>query len=273
MNFKQWLIENEHQDDEYESLIADSVYTILDRAIKAFFQNDKQIRLSQLIKQIAKGHAHDNNGRLEIIIPKNIRGTEIPDHFFNQGSNQSLKVLVTPVQDDFDQIGASYGYGHLTINIHTPTLAQAHDYHDQNVQKMLMKIQYQLHHEATHISSGKVNNTSGNNVYINRQAAQGSPEYNKAKVDYYTDPGELRAHAKQFAIMYHRFYPGEAFDVNKMLALDDYTGGKVKRYFHGLNSPDHNTWNMDPAPYQQQLQQAGQQFMQLVNHFHQKRMK
>lgn len=263
MEFKNWLNENEHQDDEYESLIADSVYNLLSMAIRQYFQNHKQTKLSELIIQLAKGHAQRNNGRLEIIIPNNIKGQQLPDHFFQHGP---LKVIVKPVQGDPDDIGANYGYGHLEINIHTPTLANAQEYNDPNVQKMMMKLQYQLQHETTHISSGPVNQTTGNNHYLNKQSPEGSPQFDKAKIDYYTDPGELRAHAKQFATMYKRFYPNQPFDMDKMIALNSHAP-KIKRFFQGLTNPNQQIWGMDTKPYQQQLQQAGQQFLQLVQHF------
>jgi hypothetical protein len=266
MHFKQWFIESAHQDDEAESLIADTVYNILDKAIRMFFKKNKETRLSDIIKQIVGRQADDSRGRLEITIPNKIKGRQLPDHFFQHGP---LKIIIEPVEGDPSQIKANYGYGHLKVNIHTPTLSQAQSYDDPSVQNMMMKLQYQLHHEASHISSAQVgdNAKDSHNPYLSKQSPQGSQEYNQGKIDYYTDPGELRAHAKQFAVMYERFYPDQPFDIQKMMALDGHTGGKIKRFFQGLNDGDSSTWNMDTTPYRQQMSQAGATLMQNVNHF------
>ena len=111
----------------------------------------------------------------------------------------------------------------------------------------------------------------GKNPYLSG-GQQGSDEYNKGKIGYYTDPGELMAHAKQYAVMYSRFYPGQAFDTDKMMALSSYDP-KIERFFKGLQAApgQSDIWGMDTTPYQQQLKTAGTQFMQMVQNFVQKR--
>ena len=264
MEFKLWLeSDNAHPDDQFESLVADTIYNLLDKSIKMYFQNGKQTKLSEIIQQIAGKQADYSTGKMEITIPSSIKGVELPKHFFQHGP---LKVVIEPSQGNLAETGASYGYGKMYIAINTKTLSQAQEYNDPNVQKMMVKIQYQLHHEATHISSAQVGNNAKNqsNPYLSKSHPQGSPEYNKGKIDYYTDPGELRAHAKQFAVMYKRFYPNQPFDMQKMLALDGHSG-KIRRFFQGLNSGEH--WNMDASPYKDQMQQAGAKFNQLIDYF------
>jgi len=95
-----------------------------------------------------------------------------------------------------------------------------------------------------------------------------SPEYNKGKIDYYTDAGEMRAHAKQFAVTYCRFYPNQPFDPNKMLKLQ-HVQPKIDRYIGGLTEPagQSKTWGMDTTPYQQQMNAASPQMMNMINYF------
>jgi hypothetical protein len=92
-------------------------------------------------------------------------------------------------------------------------------------------------------------------------------------VDYYTDPGELRAHAKQYAAMYATRWPGERFDINKLGSLHD-RAGKLPRFIWGLHDPirysqywDEGSVKVDMTPYVARLKAAYVNFYKLMDYF------
>lgn len=272
--FREWLIETNglaHDDDQYEMLIADTVYRLVSKAVTEFFQNRKQKRLSELLVTASGGHAVVRNlgsqqspkYAVSISIPPKIKGVQLPQHFLDL----NLQVRIIPISGESR---ATYGHGLIEIGIDTNVLSSAQSINDPSIAKMLMKIQYQLHHEATHISSGQVGsqNKVDRNPYLSGSAQQGTPDYNQGKINYYTDSGEMRAHARQYAVMYSRFYPGQPFDPQKLMALAGHDP-KIARYMQGLGEQPgmSKTWGMDISPYHQQMQAAHQQFLPLIKHF------
>lgn len=278
MNFKNWLndykiCEQYHAHEDYEDIIAEGVFKLVNQSVKEWFSLNKTKKLSEIIVANSKGLAQLKNfgsialpeNGVEFKIPPVIKGTQLPKEFEN------LSVRIKPSQKIS---GADYGSGIMNISINTSVLQSASKYEDQNVQNMLLRVQYQLHHESTHISSGLVNraNKVPYNPYLSGSHPSNSQEYNKGKIDYYTDPGELRAHAKQYAVLYSRFYPGQPFDQNKMMNLTGHSD-KIERYFKGLGEQPGQSkiWGMNTMPHQQQLSTANQQFMNLVKYFISKR--
>jgi hypothetical protein len=274
MNFKQWVEQDDnlsHPDEQYEDAIAEAVYKLIAKSVSDFFSHRKQKKLSELLVANAGGNGYVRNfgsqampeNGVEIKIPNNIKGVNLPQHFIAQG----LKVRIKPVKG---ASGASMGSGVININIDPNILVTATEYKDQLVQSMLVRIQYQLHHEATHLSSGAIDgrNSTHSNNYLNGNEKSGSEKYNQGKIDYYTDAGELRAHAKQYAILYSRMYPNQPFDMNKMTALRPYSS-KIDRYFIGLGekSGQSKIWGMDTTQHSKQLADAQQKFMPLVKYF------
>ncbi len=58
-------------------------------------------------------------------------------------------------------------------------------------------------------------------------------------IGYYTNPGEIRAYARQFAHTYSLHYPGEIFDLKKMQALALESGdGRAINYFNSFADPE-----------------------------------
>lgn len=259
--------ENSHPNDGFEDLIAETIFKLVAKSVKDFFDSGKQTKLSQLLVNNAKGNASIRNfgsvaapkNGVQINVPTSIRGTQLPPELAN------VQVRITPTKQD---VGASAGGSLMELSINSTTLANAASYDDPEIQRMLSRLQYQIHHEMTHFSSGQVDNANKqhSNPYLNG-TQRDTPEYNQGKINYYTDAGELRAHAKQYAVLYARYYPGQAFDLNKMLALSS-LDSKIERFFKGFAEKGQSQiWNMDVSAYQNQLNAAGQKFIALVNHF------
>jgi len=257
-----------HPHEQYEDAVAEATFGIINKAIYEFFQQNKKKRISDYIVDNSKGLAVLRNfgseampePGVEIRVPTTVRGHQSPPMAYQ------LTIRIKPTQKD---TGANFGSSILNVYINVNTIAQAKDYNDLPLQAMISRLYFQLHHEMTHLSSGKVaeRNKVEYNPYLNKSHSKGSPEYDKGKIDYYTDPGEMRAHAKQYAALYARYYPGQPYDVNKMLALAPLSD-KIERFFKGFEEKGRSQiWDMDVTPYQGQLQAAGQQFNAQMDYF------
>ena len=265
MNFKRFL-EQTNQDEQYENTIAEYIYKTIEKAVQDYFSNGKQTNFYQILANNSGGNiknlgsAESPESAVEFGIPNNI---QLPQSFLSK----NIKIRVRPSRKA--GANADYGQGLMSIYLDTNSLNNAKDSKDQSILQMLMFLEQRLHHESTHISTGEVasQNMAGNNPYLSG-AKQGTEEYDKGKISYYTDQGELKAHAKQYAIMYARFYPNQPFSVDKMLALSSYDP-KIERFFRGLQEGPGQSkiWGMDTTPYIKQLQQAGQTFTQMVQGF------
>jgi hypothetical protein len=256
-----------HPHEQYEDAVAEAAFGIINKSLHQYFQNNKQKRISEYIVDNAKGLAVMRNfgseavpeRGVEIRVPATVKGHQSP-------IGDQLVIRIKPTQKD---TGADFGTSILNIYLNVNTIAQAKEYNDLPLQAMISRLYFQLHHEMTHLSSGKVSpgNQQHANPYLSGSHPRGSPEYDKGKIDYFTDPGELRAHAKQYAALYARYYPGQPYDVNKMMALAPLSD-KIERYFKGFEEQGQSkVWGMDVSPYQGQLQAAGQRFNALMEYF------
>lgn len=133
--------------------------------------------------------------------------------------------------------------------------------------EMLLRLHKQLTHEATHMSSGRASEEEQEASRSYRYGKEGTPEYNKAKIMYYVGDAELRAHARQFALLYSRYYPGQPFDMAKMeniATVDD----KYDRYFKGFDEDGQSKiWGFDVSPYKDVLRRAKERFLPMVKYF------
>lgn len=84
----------------------------------------------------------------------------------------------------------------------------------------LVRVAEQVHHELTHVAH------PGTEAGDGREGA----------ARYLTHPGEVRAHAKQFAYRFVQHYPGAPFDLEKMRSLADGMD-KAYQYFVLMADP------------------------------------
>jgi hypothetical protein len=101
-------------------------------------------------------------------VPNTIGNVQLPQNFVDL----RLQVRITPSQNTQS---ANYGSGIINVSLNTSALAAANDFTDQSVILMLHQIEYQLHHECTHIDSGQIDskNYTHNNPYMSGQYKQG----------------------------------------------------------------------------------------------------
>ncbi len=76
-----------------------------------------------------------------------------------------------------------------------------------------------IHHEIEHIKYPGIDEGEGIEGTIN----------------YLTNPGEIRAHAVQFAFKYQRHFPNEPFTLERMQSICE--SNKEINYFIGFNNP------------------------------------
>lgn len=258
-----------HPHDLVEDAIAQGGHRGVTVALERFFAQGKQERLRDLLVDAFAGtatirnfgsDAHPNSG-VQIQVPSRVKGMDVP-----------VKSLCIRILSAHGATKASYGSGIITLAVDTDVLRTSNSFLDSAVQHMLIRIGMQLHHETVHISSGPVlpKNLEGMKPYLNPSCgdARGTSFYNEAKINYYTDPGELRAHAKQHAFLFRTFYgASQPFDKEKMLALLP-IDQKIERFFVGLTeSGESKIWGMDVDPYAHRLRAAHEQFTDTFNYF------
>jgi len=230
--FKQWLLnEEEQQDEQAEEAIAAFLFYYIQEAVKLYFQDNKQRSLPEYLQTVWPGPVGQvQNGEGQFHLPPRLGRQPLPPHFVGQ----NIALHLSPAQDGSY---ATYGDGVMAVQYDPELLNRASDYRD--VQNILQKIQYQLYHETTHISTGK----PGEDVKVKdapwwEKHQKGTPEYTRAQLHYYTDPGEIKAHARQYAIMYMNKYPGEWYDPKKLMQLaQELKDYKMMRYASVIDDP------------------------------------
>ena len=96
--------------------------------------------------------------------------------------------------DTFHRQGQFVGF-----NINIAAFDQAKS--DQEIDQALEAVRSTIHHEVEHIYN------------VGREYKQGQSQ--AAAVQYMSNPGELKAHARQIAHQYAKNFPGQPFDVKK----------------------------------------------------------
>lgn len=292
MNFYEFCIILEdaswpaHEDDEYEHKVAEWCYRGVSAAVRRYIESGRKESLSSIFVDLSRGKAKAlNKGStaepkwvVQIPIPETLEGVSAPAHMKNDKGPFDLRLEIrTGSKTDADYGGGADHNGRLAwtigIGLDMGFLNRASEMGNKDVQMMLLRLHKQLVHEATHMSSGRSSreewDASSEYIYGKDSSGRGSntPEYNRAKIMYYTGEAELRAHARQFALLYSRYYPGQPFDIGKMeriAAVDD----KYDRYFKGFDEEGQSSiWGFDVSPYRDVLKRAKDRFLPMVKHF------
>ena len=284
MHFRIWLESNfdpSHVADDYETLAADWAYNILEKAIHEFFRHKQSGKIKKLTRILLDLTGQDEssifNGKIYVKIPQQIGHAKL-DPSTQAAQKSGVQLRLTPTQHTIT--GAQLLSGsYLDISLNVSPLIRGNDFNDQEVQLMLKRLRIQINHEIGHVHSCQVNFTEPMKHYITQSAravegdAASTAKFVEGMIHYYVDPGELRAHARQYAAMYSYKYPGEQFDINKLAKVND-RAGKLPRFIWGLSDPIayQHYWkegNITPdlQPYVQQMQTAYKNFYLLMQYF------
>lgn len=270
IHFKKWLVENSqqdfaHQHDDIEDAIAESVFRVVNASMKEWFEGNKTGDLIQIMEDKFRGQAKKTNfgsqalpeWGIKIKLPTKIKSLDMPF------KDAQVRIKLSP-KDEMAYMGGTM----ITVHLNQKIIDQAKTFNDPNLQQLLLKLQYQLHHEATHLSSAKniEDNKEHNSPYL--QSDKNHPKYDDYKVIYFTSDDELRSHSKQFAVLYDRFFPKQKFELEKMLSLTPFMPAKIARFFQGFDEKgDSEIWNMNTDKYQNQFKQAKEKIIPLVQHY------
>lgn len=262
MDFKKWLYLENDQYEQYEEAIAAYIFYHFRTAINKFFADGKKKNIGEYMQETWDGQSKPGNGKgsIRLYVPPKIgRNTVFPKEMVD------LRICVD-IQPFASDIGAGATQGHGIIGIHydPKVLMKAQDAHDPQVNNMIATIQFQLYHEATHLMSGRVE--PGNSIGAQTpwwKLPQDSQEYRNGQLSYYTDPGEVKAHARQYAIMYMNKYPNKPYDPNLLMALgEELQDNKIKRYAARLGNPKIQQQYPQFAAKMQKAHEMFQGFMQ-----------
>lgn len=293
MQFKQWLeaTEPQHTADDYETLASDWTIDLLTNSVKKFFQykqQGQQRKFTDCVVELAGQNASvadvgtitQPDKRLNITIPRQLGHARLhPD----ATAKRDIIVQLTPTTKELTGAQLDHGYI-LQIKLNTMPLVQSEDFDDQQVQLLLKRLRIQINHEMTHTHSAQVQFTEPMKFYLtNNMTNLGSAQigqFTRGLVDYYLDPGEMRAHAKQYAAMYSVRFPGESFNIGKLATIKD-RAGKLPRFIWGMHDPtgtgykywDEGGKQLDVRPYEQQLKAGYAQFYQLMKYFVEQRIR
>lgn len=226
MRFAEWFKADEAANSEYqEGLLASYFHKRLTEAVKSFFDDDRREPLpSYLSKILGGGEVQGDRG--EFTVPEKIGQVTMLPEF------KGWKLILHPVDENSF---AFAGHGKIGLPYDKVTLRNAQDFNDPAVGKMLSRLDDQLVHECSHIMTSK----PGDDAQVKdkpywQKYEKGTPEYAKAQIKYYTDPGELRAHARQYANIYMRHY-GDHFEQSNLERLAWELGdNKLYRFMHRL---------------------------------------
>lgn len=223
--FGKWFRLNEAATIEYqESLLASFLLKRITEALKSFFADNRRESLPHYLSKILTGVVKGDTG--EFPVPANIGRTTLSSEF------NGWKLVLYPVSNG---TFAFAGNEKIGLPYDSNVLKNAQKFDDRSVSMMLDRMDDQLVHECSHISTSK----TGEDATIKGKPywdkfEKGSPEYAEAQIRYYSDPGEVRAHAKQYANIYRKNY-GDRFDKNNLEKMSwDLNDNKLYRYVHRL---------------------------------------
>lgn len=257
VRFFEWLEQEEAANNEYqEGLLASFFHGRISEALKAFFSDDRRESFPHYLSTVWPVAAQVKNEAGTFPFPEKVGRVKLGPDF----GGWTLE-LAPASQGTFAYCGA----GKVSIPYDASVLRQAQEFGDRVVQQMLDRIEDQLVHECSHICTSK----PGEDAQVKgkpywERFAKGSVEYAEAQIKYYTDPGEVRAHARQYANMYIKRY-GQNFEqrtVEKMAwELKDH---KLWRFISRLR--DRNVQKQFPNLKDRMLQ-AYDNFMKQMDYF------
>lgn len=256
MSFSEWFKADEAANSEYqEGLLASFFHKRLTEAVKSFFDDDRREPLPHYLSKIlGNGDVQGDKGTFPV--PEQIGRIKLLPDF------KGWKLVLQPASESSF---AFAGHGSIGLPYDKVTLRNAQSFDDPAVARMLSRLDDQLVHECSHICTSKPGEdaTVKDKPYWEKYE-KGTPEYAEAQIKYYTDPGELRAHARQYANIYLRHY-GEQFDQSKLEKMAwELSDNKLFRFMHRLR--DKGVQSQFPQ-LAERMNQAYDQFVKGVEYF------
>lgn len=255
MNFSEWFKADEAVNTEYqEGLLASFLLKRITEAVQGYFNGDRRESLPYYLGQIIEGDVQGEKGVFPV--PDKIgRVTLVPDF-------HGWKLELHPASEN---TFAFAGAGSIGLPYDKELLRQANDFSDPAIARMLTRIDDQLVHECSHICTSK----PGEDAKVKdkpywQKYQKGTPQYAEAQIKYYTDPGEVRAHARQYANIYLRNV-GDQFDQSKFEKMAwDLSDNKLYRFVHRLR--DKGVQGQFPQ-LAERMNRAYDDFMKTVGYF------
>lgn len=214
MNFKLWL-ENDHDYNSDQDKIEHEAFEFVFNKIKEAINiaNKSNIKLLEAIKQ---NWPSEGSRGIKFILPKE----KFP-------TLSSLRIRFNFVNDEssVERLGDSVE----TLYIGCASLQSAITNKDENLLKSsLTRISGSLNHEMTHLHHKGANEGDGSIGDI---------------IKYLINPGEMRAHAKDYAYMWASNFPGKKFDVNDFIQkvipqMVESKQKKAKNYLVAFSDPE-----------------------------------
>jgi len=262
VEFKKWLYLENDQYEVYEEAIAAYTFSHFRQAVNKFFSDGKRKKVEEYMKESWEGQNKPNNhGGIRFYLPPKIgKNTVFPKEMVDL----RICVDVNPNPNEHGA-GATQGHGIIGIHYNPDVLQAATDSNDVEVQNIIAKIQYQLYHETTHLMSGQVGDGGKMQNTPWWKYPKNSQEYQDGQLNYYTDTGEVKAHARQYAIMYMNKYPGKKYDPQLLIKLaQELNDNKMMRYAQKMGNP--NIQKQFPQ-FAQKMQKAHELFQGFMQRF------
>lgn len=255
LSFSEWFRADEAVNAEYqEGLLASFLTKRITDAVQKFFADDRRESLPFYLSQLIDGEVKGEGGVFPV--PNKIGRIELTPDF------HGWKLEMNPASEN---TFAFAGAGSIGLPYDTTTLKQARGFDDPAVSHMLSRLNDQLVHECSHICTAKI----GEDATIKgkpywQKFEKGSRQFEEARVKYYTDPGEVRAHARQYANIYMKQY-GDHFDQTKFEKMAwDLSDSKLYRFVHRLK--DKEVQSQFPE-LSERMNRAYDDFMKTVEYF------
>ena len=254
MNFSEWFRTDEAANSEYqEGLLASFLSKRISDAVRAYFE-DRREPLPHYLTQYIQGDVKGDVGVFPL--PAKIGRVDLMPDF------HGWKLQLQPADEN---TFAFAGAGSIGLPYDKNVLKQAQGFDDPAVQNMLSRMDDQLVHECSHICTSKI----GEDATVKdkpfwQKYKKGTPQFETARIKYYTDPGEVRAHARQYANIYLKKYD-DHWDQGKFEKMAwDLNDNKLYRFVHRLRDSDLQAQYPD---LRERMSQAHDNFMKSVEYF------
>lgn len=255
LSFSEWFKTNESTSAEYqEGLLASFLSKRITEAVQKYFADDRRESLPFYLGKLIEGDVKGVSGTFPV--PDKIGRIELMPDF------HGWKLKMNPASEN---TFAFAGAGDIGLPYDASVLKHAKGFDDPAVTSMISRLNDQLVHECGHISTAKIGEDAkvvGKPYW--QKFKKGSHEYAEAQIRYYTDPGEVRAHARQYANIYSKRY-GDHFDQKKFEQMAwDLSDNKLYRFVHRLK--DKQVQDQFPE-LSERMNRAADEFMKTVEYF------
>lgn len=244
-SFQQWLNLKENQ-HSVEIQVAHFLEDILEKA-------------TALKKQdIQAGYPHQTYANyVNQVWPQEARQNGdfiLPNSFPAEIAGRRVQFKLKPGDGTADTVHDNGKFEGFVINVHPFDYAKS----IEDVDRHLSALKSAMHHEAEHI--------------YNIGAAYDSNDWagddkHRMAMQYMSNPGEIRAHARQMAYLYAKHFPGEPFDLQKAQSILNEPGFTTthKNYFSGFAKP--KVWEKNVNKFGYNHANPHDQIMALVPQF------